>query len=176
LGTAGRTALTRLALAAAAAASLLAGCYNGPGIDSPYPPRSPWPNGVVAEGRAPKITGVYMNGTPQFWICCWIGREAVFQAKTPPKARSLRVDVTVPAMAPFKTNEETLRIGVAGMPETTFPKLAIGDHLLIVPLPSPHPAVSTVRIVASYTWRPVEWNITKDGRDLSVMLRQVRAK
>jgi hypothetical protein len=158
-------------------ALVLTGCYRGPGIDSPYGPVSPWPNGVVVDhvDTSLDVKGLYPNGA-QFFSCCWMSRDATFRARIPSKARTLRFDVSVPANEPLKRHTEDVRIRIAGVGERTFKQLKSGDQVLIVPLPPRRPAIADVTMSMSYTWRPVDWNINGDSRDLSILLRRVRAK
>jgi hypothetical protein len=167
-----------LPIVAVVAVVLLAGCYRGPGVNSVYGHGSEWPNGVLVDARdkAPDIEGLYPNGKVSFFSCCWMGKEAKFRTRLPPNARALRLDVRIPDLPPLRQHPETIRIRIAGVAEQTYPNLPVGERILVVPLPFPHPPVVAVSMQMSYTWRPIDWNITRDARELSVHLRRVRAK
>ncbi len=137
-----------------------------------------WPAGVLVDDHDHAVGAryVYPETDYQFFACCWLGPTATFRTRAPRDASTLRFDVTVPALKPFKGRTENVRVSVSGIASATYRGLTVGDHVLVLPLPKRHSPTVQVDMQLSYAWEPDRWKITNDSRMLSVQLRGVRAK
>lgn len=160
-------------------AAQLAGCYAGPGVDSPYRPTR-WPEGisVSAQGagsRPDNLVGIFPSGSGDPF-CCWLSSEARFDALTPPNARTLRFTVIIPDIAPLRAQQQTVSIVIDGGASRSFPGLAVGEHMLVVPLAARHTRTSTVDMSMAFAFSPKRARLNNDSRVLSVQLRRVAAR
>jgi hypothetical protein len=165
-------------MGAAMALSCLAGCYSGPGVESPYP-ADPWPQGIYvpkAETKRPiNMSGIFpaSAGDP---FCCWLSSEAHFEVLPPRSARVLRFTVFVPDIKALHGQSQKVTVALNAHAAATFADLGPGEHMLTVPLPAHASRPSAVDLTMGYTFTPKRLNVNGDTRVLSVELRRVSAR
>ncbi len=151
------------------AAALLAGCYGGPGTDSPVLGR-PYPLGVAAAAPAPAPTGIYASQYFGAYNCCWLMKDAAFATTIPAGHSRLRLMVSLPASGPYDKRPETLTVRVDAEPPKLFGGLRSGIFALDVPVAARSAArEAVVRITSGYTWP-----VAGTPFERSVQLRGVR--
>lgn len=166
---------------------LLVGCYGGPSTaeSNANAPRA-LPSGVLPQGKqsgapagvvTPKPVAGYYSGIypeDQDGSCCWLAAEADFQVRVPAKSRILWIRVSLPPLQLYKSRPESLKVTGAGKVLKVFPKLAIGENLLRVPIaPDPKERTMQIHLDPGYAFVPAQQHINGDTRLLSVILESI---
>lgn len=166
---------------------LLAGCYGGPStaVSGTAAPRT-LPSGIVAQGKqggtpagivTPKPVAGYYSGIypqDQDGSCCWLASAADFQVKVPAKATILWIRVSLPPLQLYKNRPESLKVSTSGKLLKIFPKLAIGENLLRIPIAaSLEEHTLQVHLDPGYAFVPAQQHINGDTRLLSIILESV---
>jgi hypothetical protein len=169
-------------IVALAAATLLAGCYRGPGAEATWLGEgSLYPLGVVTPepGTSPEptVSGVFPAATPDDPYCCWAGPEATFSIRVPPGARTLLIAVLTPDIAPFQARQQGVSVAVDGGPARRLGAFPTGYKRLRIPI-APAPVARVVRVVmtADFAFTPALIKLNGDTRQLSYYFRSIVAR
>ncbi len=158
-----------------ACASILAACYNGPGVDSPYGTGTSWPEGIVTPPQG-AVTGIY-SGSSGDPFCCWMGPDAAFRMRIPAAARTVHLSVLMPpTLRVYATHPESLTVHITGEGSRSFDDLGSGDHALVIPLHRHGNMTVDVSLHASFTFAPSKFGINGDSRNISVVLLRVSSR
>ena len=105
--------------------------------------------------------------------CCWLTQNAQIRIEVPAGADTLLLNIYVPDFA-VRNGSQSMSIQVGGAAPVVRCCVGIGEHELVVPLPSiARRGVIPIRFSAKHTFVPKLLGMNQDQRHLSVMLRDV---
>jgi hypothetical protein len=175
-------ASARLCLIAVAMVVGVPGCYRGPttedpdlkivrGSSVPYGVMTPWPGSSPDAGDR---SGIYSSHDLEDPYCCWLAASARFRVRVPAMARQIIFVMFVPDLDVFRERKQEVDIFIDGRLSRQYTSLYPGLKLLDAPIP-PHTRAGTVgvQLRAGFTFVPSRRKINKDGRRLSILLKQI---